>query len=350
MSVAVITGSFGLVGSEAASFFGSLGWDVIGIDNDMRRVFFGPEASTRAQERILKKQLGRRYIHYLVDVRDQATLARIFKKYAPAIRLVIHAAAQPSHDWAAQDPRTDFTINANGTLNLLETARSFAPSTVFIYVSTNKVYGDAPNRLPLIEKEKRFEIDPVHPYQDGIPEAMPIDRSLHSLFGVSKASADLLVQEYGRYFGMPTVSFRCGCITGHRQAGAALHGFLAYLAKCARSGESYVIYGTKGKQVRDNIHSLDLARAFYEFSKAPRPGEVYNIGGGRSCNCSVLEAIALCEGIARKKMDISYTEVPRKGDHLWWVTDNAKFLGHYPDWSITRDVPGLLREMIENHQ
>jgi CDP-paratose 2-epimerase len=349
MSVVLITGSAGLIGSEAASFFASLGFVVVGIDNNMRQAFFGPSASTRWQQKELKKTLGRKYISYGTDIRDGATLKRIFKKYGNAIRLVIHTAAQPSHDWAAREPQTDFSVNANGTLNLLEATRQYAPAAVFIFTSTNKVYGDMPNRLPLIEEELRFEINPVHPYKNGIREDMPIDQTLHSLFGASKAAADLLVQEYGRYFGMATVCFRGGCLTGPRHSGTQLHGFLAYLMKCTALNQPYVVFGYKGKQVRDNIHSQDLIRAFYEFLKTPCSGEVYNIGGGRASNCSMLEAIKLCEEITRQKLIWTYSEASRKGDHIWWISDNSKFMGHYPGWSLQYDIPRLLREIYEKN-
>ena len=349
MSVVLITGSGGLIGSEAASFFASIGFDIVGIDNNMRQVFFGPPASTRWQQEALKKELGRKYALYNKDIRDEASLRRIFKKYTTDIRLVIHTAAQPSHDWAAQEPQTDFTVNANGTLNLLEATRRYAPAAVFIFTSTNKVYGDTPNRLPLLEKELRFEIDPTHSYKNGIREDMSIDQTLHSLFGASKAAADLLVQEYGRYFGMSTVCFRGGCLTGPRHSGTQLHGFLAYLMKCAALKRPYVVFGYKGKQVRDNIHSQDLIRAFYEFFKAPRQGEVYNIGGGRTSNCSMLEAIKICEEITAEKLSWTYSDMNRKGDHIWWISDNAKFMSHYPAWSLEYDIPRLLREIYEKN-
>lgn len=347
MSVAVITGSAGLIGSEASAFFARLGFDVAGIDNDMRAVFFGGGASTKWQREHLEKELGKRYRHIDADVRDYAAVEKVFKKYARGIKLIIHTAAQPSHDWAAREPMTDFTVNANGTLNILEAARLFAPKAVFIFTSTNKVYGDTPNRLPLIEKECRFEIDPGHTYYDGIREDMSIDQNLHSLFGASKAAADILTQEYGRYFGMSTASFRGGCLTGPRHSGAQLHGFLAYLMKCAVKDEPYTVFGYKGKQVRDNIHSNDLIRAFYEFFKAPRPAEVYNMGGARYSNCSMLEAIRICEEITKKRMKWSYSETNRVGDHIWWISSVAKFMGHYPGWHIEYDVPKILREIYE---
>jgi CDP-paratose 2-epimerase len=294
MSVAIITGSAGLVGSEATAYFSSLGMDVVGIDNDMRAKFFGAEASTRWQREQLQKDIPG-YIHHDVDIRDQNEIARIFKRYGRDISLIIHTAAQPSHDWAASDPYADFTVNANGTSVMLESTRLHCPEAVFIFLSTNKVYGDTPNRLPLVEKETRWEISDDHPYKPGIPETMSIDHTMHSLFGASKVAADVLVQEYGRYFGMKTACFRGGCLTGPNHSGTQLHGFLAYLMKCTVTGSPYTIFGYKRKQVRDNIHSNDLIRAFHAFYEKPRSGEVYNMGGGRFSNCSMIEAIDYCE-------------------------------------------------------
>ncbi len=347
MSIVIITGSGGLVGSEASSFFADLGFEIVGIDNDMRSVFFGDNASTRWQQETLKKELGKKYHHVNTDIRDLAAIEKVFKKYASDIKLVIHTAAQPSHDWAAREPITDFTVNANGTLNMLEATRNHAPKASFIFTSTNKVYGDTPNHLPLIEQELRYEIDPRHTYVNGIREDMSIDQNLHSLFGASKAAADILVQEYGRYFGMHTASFRGGCLTGPRHSGTQLHGFLSYLMKCAASGTSYTVFGYKGKQVRDNIHSRDLIRAFYEFFKAPRAGEVYNIGGGRYSNCSMLEAIKICEEITGRKINWTYSETSRVGDHIWWISDIGKFMKHYPAWRQEYNVPKILREIYE---
>ena len=350
MSVALVTGSGGLVGSEAAAVFGDLGYDVVGIDNDMRRVFFGEQASTRPNRVRLQQRLKRRYRHVDADIRDRSAIVELFGRYGSAIEVVIHAAAQPSHDWAARDPFTDFTINAEGTLNLLEATRLESPDAAFVFMSTNKVYGDRPNALPLLEQERRYEIDPAHPYADGIPEEMAIDRSLHSLFGVSKASADLLVQEYGRYFGMATSCFRAGCITGPNHAGAELHGFLAYLMRCTATGSPYRVFGYKGKQVRDNIHSADLVRAFVEYVRAPRPGQVYNMGGSRKSNCSVLEAIDLCQEIAGRELRWSLAGDNRIGDHIWYISDTSKFEADYPAWRLTYDVPTILQEIHEtNH-
>jgi CDP-paratose 2-epimerase len=345
MCVVVITGSAGLIGSEAAVFFAELGFDVVGIDNNMREWFFGPDASTDWNRRRLERRLGTRYSHNDLDIRDREQVLRLFSRYGGSIGLVIHAAAQPSHDWAARDPQADFTVNANGTLNLLEATRAFAPDAAFIYTSTNKVYGDTPNRLPLIELPLRWEIDPSHTYATGIREDMSIDQTMHSLFGASKVAADVVVQEYGRYFGLHTACFRGGCLTGPRHSGTQLHGFLAYLMKCAATGAPYTVFGYKGKQVRDNIHSADLVHAFHEFYKAPRVGEVYNIGGGRFSNCSMLEAIELSQEITGRELDWSYAPANRMGDHIWWVSDNGKFAGHYPEWHMEYDVSGILREI-----
>lgn len=344
MSVAIVTGSAGLVGSEAVRFFSALGMHIVGIDNDMRKFFFGEEASTKWNLRRLQTQIEN-YTHYDVDIRDSDRLDGIFQYYKQDIALVIHTAAQPSHDWAARDPFSDFSVNANGTLNLLQATRQYCPDTPFIFTSTNKVYGDLPNFLPLVELEHRWEIDPAHEYALGISEDMSIDHSKHSLFGASKVAADVLVQEYGHYFGIPTVCFRGGCLTGPSHSGTKLHGFLAYLMKCTVTGDPYTIYGYQGKQVRDNIHSSDLITAFYEFYLNPGVAEVYNIGGGRESNCSMLEAIAYCEEIAGKELNYSYTDVNRSGDHIWYISDLSKFKAKYPNWSIRYNVPQILREI-----
>jgi CDP-paratose 2-epimerase len=346
MAVTLITGSGGLIGSEAVKYFHELGFTVVGIDNDMRKIFFGEEASTRWNIETLKKDC-RRYIHYDEDIRDQESMGRIYQKYSKEIELIIHTAAQPSHDWAAKDPHTDFTVNANGTLNLLENTRKYTPDGVFLFTSTNKVYGDRPNSLPLVELETRWEIDENHDYINGIPETMSIDNCKHSLFGASKVAADIAVQEYGRYFGMKTGIFRAGCLTGPNHAGAMLHGFLAYLMKCVITGQAYTVLGYKGKQVRDNIHSYDLVKAFHDFYDAPRVAEVYNIGGGRYSNCSMVEAIDLSEKIAGKKLNWDYSEQNRIGDHIWWISDIRKFMNHYPDWKIKYDIRDILQEIYE---
>jgi CDP-paratose 2-epimerase len=347
VSIAIISGSAGLIGSEASAFFANQGFDVVGIDNDMRSYFFGAEASTSWNRQRLEKSLGGKYHHVTADIRDYEAITQVFKQYGSDIELVIHTAAQPSHDWAAREPKTDFTVNANGTLNMLEATRQYAPEAVFIFTSTNKVYGDTPNRLPLVELEYRWEIEPGHTYEPGIREDMSIDSTLHSLFGASKVAADVLVQEYGRYFGLKSGCFRGGCLTGPTHSGAELHGFLAYLMKCAVTGKPYKVFGYKGKQVRDNIHSADLINAFYEFFKAPRSGEVYNSGGGRYSNCSMLEAIQMCEEIAGRKLNWNYVEQNRIGDHIWWVSDNGKFSSHYPNWKLTYNVRQILQEIYE---
>jgi CDP-paratose 2-epimerase len=347
VSLAVITGSTGLVGSEAASYFGDLGMEVVGIDNDMRRVFFGSEASTAWNQSRLEKALGGRYQHHSVDVRDREGVDEIFARHGETIELVIHTAAQPSHDWAAKQPITDFDINAVGTLNVLEATRVHAPGAVFIFTSTNKVYGDLPNSLPLQELETRWEIDPEHTYVDGIREDMSIDRCMHSLFGASKVAADILVQEYGRYFGMRTACFRGGTLTGPLHSATELHGFLGYVMRCAITGAPYTVFGYKGKQVRDAIHSLDLIKAFHEFFRDPRVAEVYNIGGGRFSNASVLEAIRLSEEIAGEKIEWTYRDESRMGDHIWWIGDNGRFQSHYPKWKLEYDVRRILEEIHE---
>lgn len=346
MSVCVITGSAGLIGSQAARFFCELGMDVVGIDNDMRAYFFGPEASTGWNRRALETDLAS-YEHRDLDIRDLEKIRPIFEHFGRDISLVVHTAAQPSHDWAAREPWTDFSVNATATLNMLELARTYTPDTCFIFTSTNKVYGDAPNRLPLVEQETRYEIDPAHPFRDGIPEEMSIDQSTHSIFGASKVAADVLVQEYGRYFDLRTVCFRGGCLTGPHHAGAQLHGFLAYLMKCTVTGSPYSVFGYKGKQVRDNIHCADLIRAFFEVFRDPDCGAVYNMGGGRESHCSMLEAIALCEEIAGRPLDHTYVDENRVGDHIWYVSDLQRFKRRYPGWSLEFNVERILREMYE---
>jgi CDP-paratose 2-epimerase len=329
----IVTGSAGLIGSETVKRFAKDGARVVGIDNDMRAKFFGAEASTtRTRDNLIANV--KNYEHHNIDIRDAVAVTELFKAHRGQIDAIVHTASQPSHDWAARDPEMDFTINANGTLNLLEAARQHCPEAPFVFTSTNKVYGDTPNRLPLREIETRWEIESGHEYEPGIPETMSIDHSKHSLFGASKAAADLLVQEYGRYFGMPTVSFRGGCLTGPAHAGTELHGFLSYLMICTVTGRPYRVIGYKGKQVRDNIHSFDLVEAFAEFIRAPRSGEVYNIGGSRFANCSMLEAIDLCQEISGRKLNWQYEETNRIGDHIWWISDVRKFQNHYPKWKF----------------
>lgn len=344
MSVVLITGSAGLIGSEAVRFFAGLGHQVVGIDNNMRQYFFGEEGSTLWNREELQEEFDN-YTHFDVDIRDGGAVTQIFRSYGTGISLIIHAAAQPSHDWAAKEPFTDFTVNASGTLTLLESTRRYCPEAVFIFLSTNKVYGDTPNYLPLIEEETRWEVNPSHPYSGGIDETMSIDQSKHSLFGASKAAADLMVQEYGRYFGMKTACFRGGCLTGPGHSGAKLHGFLSYLMRCTVTGDPYTIFGYKGKQVRDNIHSHDLVNALYHFYQDPRIGEVYNIGGGRFSNCSMLEAVQLCEKIAGKKLNWTYSESNRSGDHIWWISDVGKFKSHYPDWEFKYNIRDILEQI-----
>ena len=346
MSIAIVTGSAGLIGSESVRFFAQLGLDVIGIDNDMRKFFFGEEASTAWNRQRLQSEV-KRYAHHDMDIRDREAIDGLFKKHGKDVKLIVHTAAQPSHDWAARDPYSDFTVNANGTLNLLQACREHCPDAVFLFTSTNKVYGDLPNFLPLQEKAKRWEIDPSHRYNPGIAEDMSIDQSKHSLFGASKVAADVMVQEYGRYFGMKTAVFRGGCLTGANHSGTALHGFLAYLMKCAATGTPYTVFGYKGKQVRDNIHSSDLISAFNEVFQDPVSAEVYNMGGGRESNCSMLEAIDLCESITGRKLDYKYTDDNRSGDHIWYISDLAKFKARYPKWKIRFDVPRILAEIYE---
>jgi CDP-paratose 2-epimerase len=346
MAVALITGSAGLIGAESVRFFAAKGFTVVGVDNDMRRQFFGQEASTDWQRQQLEREVPG-YIHRSIDIRDREAVESLFREYGSDIDLVIHAAAQPSHDWAARDPHADFTVNANGTLTVLEATRQFSPQAVFIFTSTNKVYGDLPNELPLNELEDRWEVDPAHPFAEhGIDETMSIDRSKHSLFGVSKIAADILVQEYGHYFGLKTGVFRGGCLTGPGHSGTELHGFLAYLMKCALTGSEYTVFGYKGKQVGDNIHSLDLVNMFWHFYRNPRPGEVYNAGGSRFSNCSMKEAIAMCEGLTGRTMNARYSPENRIGDHIWYVSDVRKFQRHYPEWKYQYGLHDILDELL----
>jgi CDP-paratose 2-epimerase len=344
VSIAIVTGSGGLVGSETARLFLENGLDVAGIDNDMRGTFFGAEASTRWQVDLLNRRSG--YSHHSVDIRDAQAIDAIFARFGRDIAAVIHCAAQPSHDWAVNDPVADFTINANGTQTLLEATRKHAPDAAFLFVSTNKVYGDRPNHLPLVENETRYELASDHPWAArGFPEDMPIDQCLHSLFGASKVAADVLVQEYGRYFGMRTACFRGGCLTGPGHSGAQLHGFLAYLMRCAVTGRPYTVFGYKGKQVRDNIHVRDVVEAFWHFFQRPTPGAVFNLGGGRHSNCSMLEAIAMAEALTGRPMNFTYAEDNRIGDHIWWISDVSKFQALYPDWRYRYDIKSLMADI-----
>ena len=348
MNIAVISGSNGLIGSESVSFFADKMDLVIGIDNDQRAYFFGKEASTQWNREVIEGKYSN-YKHYNYDIRNYTDLETIFREYGNDIKIVIHTAAQPSHDWAAKEPITDFTINANGTLNFLELTRQYCAKAVFIFTSTNKVYGDTPNFLPLVELEQRYEIAESHPfYKNGIDESMSIDNSKHSVFGASKVAADVMVQEYGKYFDMNTAVFRGGCLTGPQHSGAQLHGFLSYLMKCAITGTHYNIFGYKGKQVRDNIHAWDLVNMFWHFYQNPKQGEVYNAGGGRFANCSMLEAIAICEQITGNKMNYSYTDNNRSGDHIWYISDVSKFKAHFPTWDYQYSLETTMTQIFEN--
>ncbi len=345
MPVAIVTGSGGLIGSEAARHFVQQGFDVVGIDNDMRRYFFGDEATTAPTTERLSAELGSSFSALDLDIRDTDGIDAVFARHAKDLALVVHTAAQPSHDWAAREPHTDFTVNANGTLNLLQSARTHNPDATFVFTSTNKVYGDRPNVLPLEERETRLELPQNHRWYGGIDLEMSIDTCTHSLFGASKAAADLLVQEYGRYFDMPTVCFRGGCLTGPQHAGAQLHGFLAYLMKCTVTGTPYTIFGYGGKQVRDNIHSHDVVAAFQAFHENPKAAAVYNLGGGRQSNVSMLEAIAKCEAISGRTLDYTLSDEARIGDHRWWVSDLAAFERDHPTWSLTYGIDEVLQEI-----
>lgn len=346
MSVALITGSSGLIGSETVRFLHAKGFEVVGIDNNLRKYFFGEDGSVDWNTCILKKDL-KGYTHCDNDIRDEAAIQRLFRRYGTEISLIVHAASQPSHDWAAREPMTDFSVNATGTLVLLEATRAFCPEAVFIFTSTNKVYGDAPNELPLVEQKTRWELENKYVFGHyGIDETMRVDQSKHSLFGASKLAADILVQEYGRYFGMTTGVFRGGCLTGPAHSGAELHGFLAYLISCVVKGCEYSVFGYKGKQVRDNIHSHDLVSAFWSFFENPRVGEVYNIGGSRHSNCSVLEAVALAEKMTGKPLSFKIVDTARSGDHQWWISDVRKFQSHYPKWSYRYSLSNIIEEII----
>jgi CDP-paratose 2-epimerase len=350
MSIVIVTGSAGLIGSEAALFYGCTGDHVVGIDNDMRSYFFGKEASTLLNRQHVQRMLGVKYQHFDLDIRDIESINNVFSNYNSDIALIIHTAAQPSHDWAARESFTDFNVNGNGTLVLLEAMRKYCPNAVFIFTSTNKVYGDRPNGLPLIELGTRYEVHQSHPYHNGIPEDMSVDQSMHSLFGASKLAADVLVQEYGRYFGFKTACFRGGVLTGGHHSGVQLHGFLSYLMKCAMMDISYTVIGYGGKQVRDIIHSRDVICALDNFFKNPRIGEVYNIGGGRESNVSVIEAIEMAQDITGKKIKISYTDQNRLGDHMWYISDLTKLKTHYPGWRLQYNNVRLIAEEIYNHK
>lgn len=347
MSVALVTGSAGLIGSEAVRHFAGLGLDVVGIDNDMRKAFFGEEASTAWNVLRLTSELGDRYTHHDTDIRDRDGVAQIFRRYGRDIAVVIHTAAQPSHDWAVRDPYVDFDINAGGTLNLLQNTREHCIDAPFIFTSTNKVYGDRPNYLPYVEQESRWELPADHTYHEGIREDMPIDSCLHSIFGASKVAADVMVQEYGRYFDMKTVCFRGGTLTGPAHSATELHGFLGYVMRCNMERRLYKIFGYQGKMVRDAIHSHDVVSAFEAFFRNPRSAAVYNLGGGRHSNCSHLEVFALAEQITGIEMVSEYHEANRIGDHKWWIGSNASFQADYPEWKQIYDIPMILNEIYE---
>lgn len=344
MKKALITGSAGLIGSESVKFLAERDFEIIGIDNNMRQYFFGKEASTDWNRKRLEEKY-KNYKHYNIDIRDNEKVEEIFKKNK--FDLIIHTAAQPSHDWAAKEPFTDFTINAYGTLVMLENFRKYCPDAVFIFTSTNKVYGDRPNKLPLIELDTRYELPKDHRYYKGIDESMSIDDCKHSIFGASKVAADIMVQEYGKYFGLHTGVFRGGCLTGPAHSGAQLHGFLAYLVKCIAIGKKYTIFGYKGKQVRDNIHSYDLINMFWHFYQNPRCGEVYNAGGSRHSNISMMEAIKKIEKILGKKAVIEYKKENRIGDHIWYISDISKFRSHYPHWDFKYNIDDILIEICQ---
>jgi CDP-paratose 2-epimerase len=337
----LVTGSSGLIGSEAVEHFERQGHEVVGVDNNMRRVFFGPAGDTLWNLERLKRAT-KRFTHFALDIRDHAGIEELFSTHR--FDLIVHCAAQPSHDKARDIPLLDFEVNALGTVNLLEATRQHCPEAVFVFLSTNKVYGDAPNEIPMKELETRYVYARPEDFE-GIDETCRIDRTLHSLFGASKAAADLVAQEYGRYFQMKVGVFRGGCLTGPSHSGVELHGFLSYLVKVTLNGGSYSVYGYKGKQVRDNIHSYDVVRAIEEFAANPRPGEVYNLGGGRENSISMLEAIARIEQLTGRKLDWRYVEEARKGDHICYISNLRKFKSHYPNWKITRSLTAILEEM-----
>ena len=349
MSLVLITGSCGLVGSEAAIFFSKKGFEILGVDNNARKFFFGPDGDISWIKKSLKKKI-KNYNHYNIDIRNYNSLKRIFSKYRNQIKLIIHCAAQPSHDWAKNKAFIDFDVNAKGTLNLLELTKKYCSSSPFIFMSTNKVYGDNPNKLPLIEKKTRWEVNKNHKFVNGIDETMSLDSCTHSFFGVSKTYADLIVQEYGKNIGLKTACFRAGCITGPNHSGAKLHGFLSYLVKVSLKKRRYTLIGYKGKQVRDNIHSLDLVSCFWEFYKKPRYGEVYNIGGGRYSNCSILEALNIIEELSNIKIKRKILKNNRVGDHIWYISNLKKFKKHYPKWRQIYSTKKIINELIHKYK
>ena len=347
MSIVIITGSSGLVGSESVNFFSKKGFDVIGIDNNLRKFFFGKDSSTLWLKNKLLKS-NKKFKNFSIDIRNFNSLDKIFKKYSKNIALIIHCAAQPSHDYGKSYPKIDFSVNATGTLNLLELTKKYCPEAPFIFTSTNKVYGDNPNKLKIVEKKTRWEIKKTDKFYKGIDEKFSIDNCTHSFFGVSKTYADLIVQEYGKNVGLKTVCFRAGCITGPNHSGAKLHGFLSYLVKVSLSKKKYSLIGYKGKQVRDNIHSNDLVNCFWEFYKKPKKGEIYNIGGGRYSNCSIIEALNLVEEMTNISIKRDFIKKPRVGDHIWYISNLNKFKKHYPNWKQKYNTKKILEEIIEN--
>ena len=349
MSVVIITGSSGLVGSEAVDFFCKKGFDVIGIDNNLRKFFFGVDGSNKWVTNNLKKK-NKNFIHFNVDIRNSSKLEKIFKKYKKNISLIIHCAAQPSHDYGKDHPIIDFNVNATGTLNLLELTKKICPNSPFIFMSTNKVYGDNPNQLKIYEKKTRWEINKKDKFYKGIDEKFSVDNCTHSFFGVSKTYADLIVQEYGRNIGLKTVCFRGGCITGPNHSGAKLHGFLSYLVKISLIKQEYSLIGYKGKQVRDNLHSHDLINCFWEFFKRPKRGEIYNMGGGRYSNCSIIEALDIVERLTKIEVKKKFIKKPRVGDHIWYISNLSKFKKHYPNWKQKYNTTKIIEELIENQK
>ena len=349
MSLAIITGSTGLVGSEAVNFFHDKGFDIVGIDNNLRKRFFGQSGSTDwVKLKLLKR--NKNFKNFNIDIRNLEGLSKLFQKYSKKISIIIHCAAQPSHDYGKNHPFLDFSINATGTLNLLELTKKYCPTIPFIFMSTNKVYGDNPNKLKIFEKKTRWELKANDVNFRGIKENFSIDNSTHSFFGVSKTYADLIVQEYGKNLGLKTVCFRGGCITGPNHSGANLHGFLSFLIKQTLKNKKYDLIGYKGKQVRDNLHSNDLVNCFWEFYKKPRKGEIYNIGGGRHSNCSIIEALNLVESISKISIKRKILKIPRVGDHIWYISDTSKFKKHYPNWKQKYNTKKIIEELIEHQK
>jgi CDP-paratose 2-epimerase len=346
MKKALVTGSAGLIGSESTKFLIDKGYCVIGIDNNMRKYFFGEDASTEWNKLKLEKDFSEKYIHSTADIRNNKEIDKIFKDNE--FEIIIHTAAQPSHDWAAKEPLIDFSVNATGTLILLENFRKYCPKATFIFTSTNKVYGDTPNKLPLVELETRFEIEQNHKYKNGIDESMTIDNSKHSVFGASKVAADIMVQEYGKYFNLNTGIFRGGCLTGPAHSGTKLHGFLSYLIKCIATEKKYTIFGYKGKQVRDNIHSYDLVSMFWHYHQNPKQGEVYNVGGSRNSNISIIEAINKIEKVLGKKAIYEYIDENRSGDHIWYISDVSKFKKDFPEWDFKYNIDQIIEEICNS--